>query len=227
MRLLLVNLLIKAGADINEGDVYGETVLHYAVRLGREDLLTVLLKAGAGVNAVGGRKKVCSNSLHILVMHQLVIMFLYCSFQRTPYELAKHEKRDRMAFQLKRVKDLYDWLDEIGMEEYKTTFLKEEMYKDVASDLDYVTLDKLGVRRANHRLKFLKAAKALQAQKKQISTDMSPSESVAVLPVVAKPIEQEVENLKHITKQGNWDIQYYDLEFTVKLGSSASGTSLP
>jgi ankyrin repeat protein len=67
VRLLMVNLLIKAGSNVNKGNDYGETALHYAVRLGREDLVSILLKAGADVNAAGGKEpKVTSYPLLVI-----------------------------------------------------------------------------------------------------------------------------------------------------------------
>lgn len=59
-RLLLVqsNLditirLIKAGADVNTRNPYDDrTPLHYAARLGKVDVLAVLLHAGANINAI-------------------------------------------------------------------------------------------------------------------------------------------------------------------------------
>jgi ankyrin repeat protein len=40
----MVNMLIKAKADVNKVNSQGETALHYSVRLGREDLVQILLK---------------------------------------------------------------------------------------------------------------------------------------------------------------------------------------
>lgn len=51
----MVNLLVKHKADVNKQSTGGETPLHYAVHLGREDLVTILLKAGADITIKGGR----------------------------------------------------------------------------------------------------------------------------------------------------------------------------
>ncbi len=44
VRLLMVNLLLQAGADVNLLSTRGESCLHFAVHLGREDLVSVLIK---------------------------------------------------------------------------------------------------------------------------------------------------------------------------------------
>lgn len=37
----MVQMLLDNGANVNETNVHGDTSLHYAVRLGREDLVKV------------------------------------------------------------------------------------------------------------------------------------------------------------------------------------------
>ena len=48
----LAELLITKGANVNAADGSGTSVLHYAARLGREDIVTLLLKHGADVSAI-------------------------------------------------------------------------------------------------------------------------------------------------------------------------------
>lgn len=55
VRLLMVDMLLKNGANVNLTNSLGESALHYAVRLGRDDLVSVLLKAGADVTIMGSR----------------------------------------------------------------------------------------------------------------------------------------------------------------------------
>jgi ankyrin repeat protein len=45
--------LINKGADVNARDKYGNTPLHFAAKLNREDLVERLLEQGAHVDAVG------------------------------------------------------------------------------------------------------------------------------------------------------------------------------
>jgi ankyrin repeat protein len=50
--------LIQLGADINEYDSRGGTPLHYASRLGHDDLVTLLIEHGASVNIGNSRNGV-------------------------------------------------------------------------------------------------------------------------------------------------------------------------
>lgn len=204
VKILMVNLLTQNGADVNRvNSERGETPLHYAVRLGREDLVSILLKAGAKVNSKGS-KEVGS---------------------KTPLDLAIEEKHEKMAAILKRAEEIFDWLEEIGMEKYNTIFIKEEMYRELLPDLDEKTLDHMGITVTGHRLKILKAVKTLKDER-----ETKPAETVAPVaekkPEAAAPVDiyQELENLKYINNSGTWIIHNMELEFAVKLGSGASGT---
>ena len=46
----VITELIKAGADVNATDDYGNTPLHYATRSREEDCVALLLALGAGVH---------------------------------------------------------------------------------------------------------------------------------------------------------------------------------
>ena len=48
-----VNLLLKAGADVNNEDVHGNTVIGHAVYFGEDHLTDILVKAEANVNTSG------------------------------------------------------------------------------------------------------------------------------------------------------------------------------
>ena len=45
-----VERLIQAGGDVNEKDVNGDTLLHYASRNGHVEVVNVLIQAGGDVN---------------------------------------------------------------------------------------------------------------------------------------------------------------------------------
>ena len=47
-----VNILLKAGADVNKVDFYSDTALMWAPRTGHTKCLEILIKSGADVNAV-------------------------------------------------------------------------------------------------------------------------------------------------------------------------------
>jgi ankyrin repeat protein len=67
VRILMVNLLLKAGADVNKATVpAGETPLHYAIYLDREDLVSILLQANADLNLRTDKVTLFSFSLFAL-----------------------------------------------------------------------------------------------------------------------------------------------------------------
>jgi ankyrin repeat protein len=62
----MVKLLIQNGADVNiPNSKAGETALHYAVRLGRKDLMKILLCAGADLDIRDTVKKLTPYDLAI------------------------------------------------------------------------------------------------------------------------------------------------------------------
>ncbi len=56
--VILLKLLLDAGADKDKADKYGLTPLHYAARSGYSECVKLLIKAGANVNYAPGREKV-------------------------------------------------------------------------------------------------------------------------------------------------------------------------
>lgn len=202
VKILMVNLLITAKADVNKTNNQGETALHYVVRFGRDDLVAILLKGGADASIRGIKEK------------------------KTPYELAVEAGYDKMAANLNRAKELYDWLDEIDMERYYTSFLREELYKDLLPDLDDKLLDKIGSIPTGHRLKILKAAKALkeEVEKNRQEIDEADKAAEGETSNTSIDIEHILEKLKYINKSGTWILHNSELEFAVKLGSGTSGT---
>jgi ankyrin repeat protein len=78
IRLLLVEILLEQGADVNVLTKDGETPLHYAVRLGRKDLVQVLMTKKADITIRGHKSN------------------------KTPYELASMWGFTEMADHLKK-----------------------------------------------------------------------------------------------------------------------------
>ncbi len=50
LRGSLVEFLVANGADINERDENGRTLLYWAIRWGHEDVVELLVRAGTDVN---------------------------------------------------------------------------------------------------------------------------------------------------------------------------------
>jgi len=220
VRVLMVNLLLKAGADVNkQNQMMGETPLHYAVRLGREDLVLDLLKYGADLTIRGHRVK------------------------KTAEEVAIDEEHLRMADLLRKAAELFAWLEKIQMERYKAVFIKEEMYLDVIPEINDQVLDNMNITTTGHRVKIKRAAAQLEKPAKQPEKpkddkpeekkkeDSSNKDAEKKPPVPSEDssskvvdIELALNQLKYINNSGSWRMHNSELEFTEKLGSGTSGT---
>lgn len=196
IRLLLVELLLEAGAAVNIYNVpNGEGVLHYAVRLKRPDLVSILLESGADIFARENKTK------------------------KTPLEIALESNNSVMASQLQDAKDLMDWIEKEGFSDFKTHFFKARITKSKLSRLDDSMLSLAGIRDESVRSKMIKAGKTvtsttavkIEAAKKQ-DDDNSAGE-----------LNKIIEELDKIAPNKTDHISNTDLEFVKKLGSGASG----
>ncbi|EGG19512.1 ankyrin repeat-containing protein [Cavenderia fasciculata] len=142
VRLLMVNKLLEHKAEVNVLNSRGESPLHFAVRLGREDLVSVLVKAGADPNIKGNEKKTC-------------------------YELSLQGQNVKVINFLKNVQDVYNWLQSIELGEYWLNFVKEEIFMDLLPDLDDTTLDSLKIVTKGHRIQITKQCRLLKEQQLQ------------------------------------------------------------
>jgi len=207
VRLMMVDLLLKNGANVNLVNTNQESPLHYAVRLGREDLVSVLLKAGADINCVGTKER------------------------KSPYDLALEMNNKEMSARIKKYKDLFTWLQENSLEQYKDAFVKEEMFKDELGGMDDKILDKMGIHAYGHRLRILKATSILREQRDQNSDHSSTStnhidprdeedSSSPDTPDISG-LRDSLHALKHVS-----DVNFIldsELEYTEKLGAGSSG----
>jgi ankyrin repeat protein len=130
VRLILVRMLLAQRADPNQLTNKGEAPLHYAVHLKREDVVLSLVQGGADVSLRGKGGK-------------------------TPYGLAVDLGETRIARLLGDVKALFDWLGELGLDEYRSAFIEHEIFLPVLPALDDDTLDVLGVTALGHRITLL------------------------------------------------------------------------
>lgn len=83
---MMLRLLVANGADVNAANGKGETPLFYAIYMKREDIVAMLLKAGARLDT-------------------------RTADGRSPLELAQAEKADRIATLLKSALDLKAFLE--------------------------------------------------------------------------------------------------------------------
>ncbi|KAK5575400.1 hypothetical protein RB653_010660 [Dictyostelium firmibasis] len=200
VRLMMVGLLLKNGANVNLVTQFQESPLHYAVRLGREDLVSVLLKAGADVDCVGTKER------------------------KTPYQLAVEEGNKDMTARIKKYKDLFDWLQKHGFEQYKDAFLKEEMFLDELSEMNEDILNKMGITSAGTRLRILKETSNLaneQTKKPKtpeliIEEDPTPPDTPDI-----SGLRHSLHTLRHVGEVNI--INDNELEYTEKLGAGSSG----
>jgi len=227
VRLLMVNLLLEAGADVNLLSTRGESCLHFAVHLGREDLVSVLIKAGADITIRGTEGK-------------------------TAYELAMQGNNASVTNVLRQVQEMYDWLASLGMEMYWKVFVREEISKDILPELTEQVLDKMGIP-VGHRMRIIKSCSQIKLNTPPSTTSSNPSLSTsssvnsAVSTVSSpsptpgahhklNPFENKHNNnnnhtdgsissdrLKEIVSNNQWVVDASELEYTLKLGSGSSG----
>jgi len=125
VRLLLTKALLQRKADPNLTTQMGETPLHYAVRMNREDLAMTLIRAGARLDIRGGRKK------------------------QTPLELAESGSMAKLATKMRKVEDIFAWMRSVSpvlFDNFATKFLEEEIYLDTLAYVTAPMLEKMGIK---------------------------------------------------------------------------------
>ena len=125
------------GGNVNILTLNNETPLHYAVRLGRKDLVQILVSRGADIT-IRGKKD-----------------------NKTALELAEDWGVIVMASHLKKIAELQNWLRELGVEQYFQLFVKEELFLEECEALNDGVLDHLGITSTGHRMRILKGVQNL------------------------------------------------------------------
>jgi len=149
VRLLLTKALLQRKANPNLANDMGETPLHYAVRMNREDLAMVLIRSGAQLDIRGGKKK------------------------QTPCELADAGNMAKLATRMHKVEDLFAWMKSVSSalyENYRVKFLEEEIFLD---SLAYVTapiLEKMGIKEQALISAILNYAREAQKKPDELSS---------------------------------------------------------
>ncbi|PRP81431.1 ankyrin repeat-containing protein [Planoprotostelium fungivorum] len=225
IRLLLVELLLDCGAAINFVNQSGETALHYAARFGRKDLVHALVMRGADMSLRGtGQDK------------------------ETAYELAVRWGYEDMASHIQRLSMLRDWLKNMELEKFFPLFVSEEMFLEECEYIDDSVLDRLNITSTGNRIKILRAAAQLGANKngKSTAAGTEEDEKSATSSMHSSPGEEKnrdrlltsSEERVTLKKQGEQNmvdvmvelqgsmsqwLEHSDIEFTKKLGSGTSG----
>lgn len=216
-RVFMVELLIKHSAKLDVKNDKGETPLHYAVRLGREDLCDILLKAGADPTV-----KTESNQ----------------TAREIADETYAHDKTSVSAYNivqtLKNVDTLVTLLNNVGLSESIGDFLKHGLYDLYAlTSLNREVLTSLGITlKLGPQIKLFKEIELLKqriVEEEEVKREEEEKErkKKAMLP----PDEDDASPTQDPEKvreelglvDGNWEIEGSELEFTKKLGSGASG----
>lgn len=176
--------LIEAGAKLNLKNERGEGVLHYAVHMGRSDLVNLIVAAYPDISIKG-------------------------SMGKTPYKLALFLNNQGIARHLKKIEELFEWLEETDLAEFKGKFIQHAITKPLLVDMDDSILSQMGIDPIKRKL-ILKACKRLDTEKIQDS-------------VTEKALTDEnVKDMKqNIGVSG--EISGECLEYLKKLGTGAAG----
>lgn len=198
IRTLLLETLIEAGARVDLLNAFGESILHYAVRFGRSDLVNLILSAVPKLDIKGKEGQ-------------------------TPYDIAVQYKHVTIAKHLKKVEELFQWLDKHDLGAWKGLFLKNEIYKNLLSDLTDSLLARMGVDEAG-RGKILAATKHLDKEEAELGVDMEAGHGEEVDDAKAEKIKGELAQISPLQGDGkDWVIDGKDLEYLKRLGSGTSG----
>eukprot|EP01114_Cavostelium_apophysatum_P014653 TRINITY_DN3853_c0_g1_i1.p1 TRINITY_DN3853_c0_g1~~TRINITY_DN3853_c0_g1_i1.p1 ORF type:complete len:581 (-),score=169.59 TRINITY_DN3853_c0_g1_i1:93-1835(-) len=240
----LVKMLISNHADVNIAAQDGDTAMHKAIRLGRKELVKLLLGAGADI------RQRMSNRV------------------KNPYQLANSNRQlsivhAEIADMLKSVFDLVVWLGDNNLERYLPVFIREELY---LPDLVEVAEEPVELERL---LKFFKVddhhkkeseqkraedlwdprPNALQDQlrdaikgvrdyigrkdfedelKKVIEEDESNGKRISKMPENSKreqasQLKSSLQGMMSEEQDDTWLIKPADLQLTTLLGEGASG----
>jgi len=196
----LVKALLEHHADVNKANNNGDSPLHFAVRMNRDDLVVLLLKAGADITMRDRREK------------------------KTPLELAKNPK---IIARLKRVQDLWDWLASVSPEIYdcyRIKFCAEELFLDVLPMAHDKMLEKIGVKEI-HRTAILAAAAKLSKEPPPSSTPAtSPAPVATPTTPQASPAPSAKSEPSFALAAGDvgeeWIIKSREIEFVGRAGDT-------
>jgi ankyrin repeat protein len=220
LRLFMVDMLVKHHATVDCKNEKEETPLIYAVRLGREDLIEALLRAGSDPSIA---------TLNGQTARQIA--------DQTLAE-AKSDAARIIADLLQQVDNLRAKLVRCDLLEQFTKFISAGFYEpDQFALLDEATLGERGIEvKMGPMIKLNKEVEATRAELATIAeAEAAKNEAErkrrAMLPPDEDPDEKLDASQTDVTKvrselgltEGTWEIDGSDLEYTKKLGSGTSG----
>lgn len=220
LRLFMVDMLVKHKAIVDCRNEKDETPLIYAVRLGREDLIEALLRAGADPSIA-----TASGQTARQIADQTLTE-------------TKSDAAQIIANMLKQVDDLRSKLERCGLLEHFTKFTAAGWYEtEQFAMLDDAMLKENGIEVKMGPMialtKEIDAAKAelAEAAKAEAARAEAERKRRAMLPPDEDPDEKLDASQTDVTKvrselgltEGAWEIDGQDIEYTKKLGSGTSG----
>lgn len=195
IRIMLVDLLVKAGAHVNEL-AKGGTPLHYAVQLGRSDLVSILIESGASLG-------------------------IKDSNGATPLDLCMKPEsgKEQLQKKLSNYAELGEFLERHGASDFKAEFFQKKLFKWKLRGMTEKDLRKAGIDiPTGLRIKLLKAFEEI--------TDEPPEKldsEGAVQRSVALTSEEQRSVINDLIEKNNWEIKESRIEFTKLLGKGSAG----
>ena len=194
IRMILVELLLKAGARVNES-VKGGTPLHYAVQLSRTDLVTILMANGADLSIKDANGD-------------------------TPMDLCRQLKNEALLRKLQEFVKLGDYLDSLGAGNLKHQFFQRQLFKWRLKGMTEQQLRKQGIEvSAGQGLKLFAAFKEIEdvdPAKEEGAAQAEDKEAIV------DPVKQR-HLLDELIDKGAWKIDESALEFLQLLGTGSAG----
>lgn len=198
IRMILVELLLKAGAKVNEC-VKGGTPLHYAVQLGRTDLVTILMANGADLT-------------------------IKDSNGRTPIDLCIQFKYDAVLQKMQDFVALGEFLEVLGASSLRRAFFQRQLFKWKLKDMTEQALSKLGIDiPAGLSLKLFKAFKDITEVDPSKSSPAGIAAAAASAAAAALDPDKQRAVLDDMISKGAWRIEEGAIEFTQLLGTGSAG----
>ncbi|KYQ92009.1 ankyrin repeat-containing protein [Tieghemostelium lacteum] len=172
VRLLMVYVLLKNNANVNIITIAGESPLHYAVRLGRLDVLKILITAGADPTLLSTKEK------------------------KTPLTLAEEINQPDIVDLLRRLEIIINSLTMSNLLQYRMALILEEIAQEGSlSRLDETMMTAIGCYDEEHK-KLLYALK-----NKKILVTGPPAVTAGAIDLLKELENMDVKNGKWIISQ--------------------------